>query len=266
MMIRTLSFDGKETEVLRFGKEGGEKLVILPGLSVKSVMGAADAIASAYSQLAEDRDVYLIERVKEVPEGYGISDMADDALRDFELLGIDRADIMGVSMGSMIALAMALKDPEKVSSLVLCSSASRVGSEYVPIFKEWKRLAESRDAGALGKAFGKAVYTPSFYEEYKEIIDASAEGADEREFRSFAASVDAVLAFDVYEELGSIRCPVFVLGAGEDRVLGAKASHDMMEKLSCKGYIYEGRGHGVYDEAPDYRQRIKEFLEKGKYI
>jgi pimeloyl-ACP methyl ester carboxylesterase len=265
MMIRTLSFDGKETEVLRFGKEGGEKLVILPGLSVRSVMGSADAIASAYSQLAEDRDIYLIERAKEVPESYGISDMAEDTLKTFELLGIEKADIMGVSMGGMIALCLALKDPEKVSSLVLCSSASRVDREYVPVFGEWKRLAENKDAKALGEAFGKAVYTPSFYEEYKEVIDASAEGAEEREFSSFSASIDAVLAFDVYEELSSIRCPVFVLGAGEDRVLGAKASRDMMEKLGCKGYIYEGRGHGVYDEAPDYRQRIKDFLENGKY-
>ncbi len=82
-------------------------------------MGSADAIASAYSQLAEDRDIYLIERAKEVPESYGISDMAEDTLKTFELLGIEKADIMGVSMGGMIALCMALKYPEKVSSLVL---------------------------------------------------------------------------------------------------------------------------------------------------
>jgi hypothetical protein len=39
-----------------------------------------------------------------------------------------------------------------------------------------------------------------------------------------------------------------------------QASYDLMHTLNCDGYIYEGKGHGVYDEAPDYRSRIMEFL------
>ena len=47
----------------------------------------------------------------------------------------------------------------------------------------------------------------------------------------------------------------------DDRVLGAQASVDLAEALNCPCYIYEGYGHGVYDEAPDYLARISAFLK-----
>ncbi|MBR0481526.1 MAG: alpha/beta hydrolase [Firmicutes bacterium] len=247
---------------LHFGKKGGEKYVILPGLSLKSVLPSAEVIMSAYSLLAKDRDIYLIEHIKGEPEGFSIYDMADDVIRAFGDLGIDKADVMGVSMGGMVAQALALKYPEKVSSLILCSTAARVDEEHASVFGNWRRLAEKRDAKGLGEAFGKAVYTPAFYEQYKDIIDSSSEGAVERDYEDFLVSIDAIENFDAYDDLEDIKCPVFVLGAGEDKVLGAKASPELMEKLRCSGYIYEGKGHGVYDEAPDYLQRIKDFLEE----
>ena len=37
---------------------------------------------------------------------------------------------------------------------------------------------------------------------------------------------------------------------------------EIIEKLHFDCYIYEDGYHGVYDEAPDYRQRIKEFLDR----
>ena len=65
-------------DYLRFGNKDGEKFVILPGLALKSVMGSAEGIISAYSLLAEEYDVYLFDHVREEPEGYSIADMATD--------------------------------------------------------------------------------------------------------------------------------------------------------------------------------------------
>ena len=47
----------------------------------------------------------------------------------------------------------------------------------------------------------------------------------------------------------------------DDRVLGAQAAVDLAEALNYPCYIYEGYGHGVYDEAPDYLARIAAFLK-----
>ena len=84
-------------DYLRFGKEDSEKFVILPGLALKSVMGLAEGIISAYALIAEKYDVYLFDHVRVEPEGYGISDMADDTLAAFDELGLDHVHLMGVS-------------------------------------------------------------------------------------------------------------------------------------------------------------------------
>ena len=47
-------------------------------------------------------------------------------------------------------------------------------------------------------------------------------------------------------------------------VASRRKAEELMEQLHCEGYIYEGKGHGVYDEAPDYQTRIREFLKEVK--
>ncbi len=256
--VQTLDLQGKTMEYLRFGKEGGEIFVILPGLSLKSVLGSAEAIESAYALIAEDHDVFLFDHIKEEPSGYTIEDMAVDTLAAFKSLGIEKAKIMGVSMGGMVAQALALKDPGAVDCLILCSTASNTGD--VSILDGWKELAEKKDAKALSKAFGEYVYTPSFYEQYRDVIDNLGEGASDLDFANFIISIEAIKKFDARESIKSVSCHAFVMGAEEDRVLGVQGSYDIMDSLGCEGYVYKDKGHGVYDEAQDYLKRIRTFL------
>ena len=261
-LVKTLEFNGKQMSYIRFGNPEGKPFVILPGLSLKSVMGSAEAIAAAYDLMAKEHDVYLFDHIKEVKEGYSVEGMADDTFKAFELLGIKNANVMGVSMGSMVAQTMALKSPESVASLVLCSPTSDVKNSDQTTLQTWRSLAEKEDVASLMESFGEMVYSPAFYEKYKDIIIAGGEGTSKQDLSNFIHLIDAIKEFDVHERLNEIKCPVFVLGAGEDKVLGADAALAIAEKLQCEYYIYEGYGHGVYDEAPDYLSRIKAFLDK----
>lgn len=108
-------------DYLRFGNENGEKFVILPGVALKSVMGASEGINAAYALLAENYDVYLFDHIRVEPEGYTIADMADDTLAAFDELGLDHVHLMGVSMGGMVSQTIALKAPERGSILTVSS-------------------------------------------------------------------------------------------------------------------------------------------------
>ncbi|MBQ1368576.1 MAG: alpha/beta hydrolase, partial [Firmicutes bacterium] len=148
-LVKTVEFDGKQVDYIRFGNKDGNTLVILPGLSLKSVMGAAEAIVGAYSLLAEDHEIYLFDHIREEPEGYGIDDMAEDTLKAFDLLGLEHVDLMGVSMGGMVAQTIALKRNDVVDSLILCSTTSNVKGLDHAVFENWKKLAEERDVNGL---------------------------------------------------------------------------------------------------------------------
>ena len=245
---------------LHFGNESGEKFVILPGLALKSVLGSAEAIISAYALLAKDYDMYLIDHIPEEPEGYEIADMAEDTIAAFDRLGLAHVHLMGVSMGGMVAQTIALKAPERVSSLILCSTAMNTVYSNFAAFEKWKTLAEERNTPALMAAFGENIYTPAFYEKYKDLIIASGEGATEQDFRNFLISLEAVRHFDVHKTIRQITCPVCVLAAEEDRVIGIQAAYDFIEALNCPHYIYKGYGHAVYDEAPDFLSRVHNLL------
>lgn len=262
--IKSVDINGKKMKYFHFGNKDGDKLIVLPGLALKSVMGSADAIVQAYALPAETYELYFIDHVEELSEGYTIEQMALDTLNALKQLNLDQVHIMGVSQGSMIAQEMALKSPETVKSLVLCSAASRVSDDAKQALGTWRKLAVERDLNGLMEAFGTYVYTPSFYEQYKDLIIASGEGTTELDYQNFIIALDALMNFDVSDQLKNITCPVFVLGAGEDRILGVDASYEIMDQLQCKGYIYEGYGHGVYDEAPDYLSHVTDFLNSLK--
>lgn len=258
--IKTVKMAGREMACLHFGNEGGETYVILPGLALRSVMGAADGIRSAYALLAENYDIYLFDHIRVEPEGYTVADMAADTLAAFDELGLERVHLMGVSMGGMVAQTIALSAPERVRSLILCSTAMDTKHSDPAVLSRWKKLAEERNTPGLTEAFGESVYTPAFFEQYRDVILASGEGASEQDYRNFLISLEAVRGFTVRSRAGEITCPVLVLGAGEDRVLGPEAAPELAEALHAASFIYEGRGHGVYDEAPDYLSRINDFL------
>ena len=68
--------------------------------------------------------------------------------------------------------------------------------------------------------------------------------------------------FDVRDRLSEIACPALVLGAAHDAVLGDGAGEETARLLpDCQSYFYPPPyGHGVYDEAPDFKKRILTFI------
>ena len=65
---------------------------------------------------------------------------------------------------------------------------------------------------------------------------------------------------DTYELLTNITCPTLVIGGQEDRIVTAQASVEIAEKIpNSRLYLYDGLGHGLYEEAPDFLARVSAF-------
>jgi hypothetical protein len=77
VQIETVRTESFSMDFFRFG-HGKETLVILPGLSVQSVMVFADAVAEAYQRLANDFTIYVFDYRKEMPIAYPMHEMAQD--------------------------------------------------------------------------------------------------------------------------------------------------------------------------------------------
>ena len=261
--IKTIETEHFTMDYFRFGS-GEKTLVILPGLSVDSVMKYADAIASAYGLFAEDYTVYVFDRRKELPASYSVYDMAQDTAAAIRALGLNRVCVFGASQGGMIAMEMAVGHPELVSKLVLGSSAARIEPEQEQLLSDWIRLAKNGDAERLYLTFGEAIYPQNVFEQAREMLAESAKGVTGEDLSRFVILAEGMKGFDVLDRLQDIACPVLVIGSLDDQVLGTDASEKIAEALKdrqdCKLYLYNGYGHAAYDLAPDYKERMLRFL------
>lgn len=259
--IQTVETESFSMDYMRFG-QGQKILVILPGLSVQSVMGFADAIADAYLPLTDDFTVYVPDRRKNLPSAYSVHEMARDTAEALRVLGLDRVNLFGASQGGMMAMVIAMEHPELVDKLVLGSTAARMEKESYRTVERWIRLAGSTDAVGLYLAFGEAVYPREVFEQSRELLAEAAGSVTGEDLRRFIILAEGMKDFDVTDRLETISSPVQVIGSKDDRVLGADASRLIAERLNgrAKLFLYDGYGHAAYDTAPDYKERIRDFL------
>jgi pimeloyl-ACP methyl ester carboxylesterase len=195
---------------------------------------------------------------------YNFAQLADD-LRGFaDALGLDRFDLLGHSMGGMVAQRFTLAHPDRVASLVLMDTASASLGDRMP-----------RDIFEKGAAIGRA----AGMEKLHEIIrNNAAENAQRTEpdrrleqqwgaerywgrVRKAFTSMD-VEAFEALglqlagaeattPRLGEIRCPTTVLVGAEDKpfIGPSKVMHDAI--TGSELVVIPDGGHCPQIEAPE---------------
>lgn len=255
----TLDLDGTGLDCVRFGS-GAEALVLLPGLSLQGVKGAAFPLAYMYRIFAKAYTVYVLDRKAQVPEGCTIWDLAQDSARAMERLGLRRADVIGVSQGGMIAQCMAIDHPHLVRRLVLAVTASRWNAVMEEAVGGWIGMARRGDYRAIVMDMFPRMYSPAYLKRYQWMTPLLTRVGRPKDLSRFAALAEACLTCGAYPELSKIVCPVFVIGGRQDRVVTGEASEEIAAKLGCEIHMYGGLGHAAYEEAPDFNERIFRFL------
>ena len=159
-----LALDDTYMNVIRFGS-GSETVIIISGVSLTGLEGQGEAVAEAYQLFSAQYSVYLFERKKALKEGYRVEDMAEEISRAMELAHLDFAYVFGGSQGGMIAQILAIRYPEKVKKLVLCSTMSRPTEIMKRVGKTWLELAGKQDVVALNRNFFRLCIQRLFWRE-----------------------------------------------------------------------------------------------------
>ena len=242
-----------------FGK-GEKTFVILPGVDCRSVLTAAKSVRAAYRAFEEEYTVYVFDRRKNMPETYPIRQMARDTAAVMEKLGLRDVYLFGASQGGMIAMCIAVDRPELVHALALGSTSCRIGGDPDNGTDRWIGLAKAGDMTALTAAFIDDLYSEETIGKFKDLLLHMNDNVTEEGLRRFIIMTEAINGFDIYDELSGISCPTLVIGCEGDRILPAEHSKTIAERIGCQLYLYgKEYGHAVFDEAPDYKQRLLDF-------
>ena len=263
--IETVQLSGLSMDYFKFGS-GEKTFVILPGLSITSVMSAADAIAAGYKLMEKDFTVYVFDRRKLLPKKYTIYDMAKDTVRVIKELGLKNIYLFGASQGGMIAMNIAVEYPSLVKKLVLGSTSSHITDNQLETLNKWIDLAAKGDKEGLCLSFGELVYPPKLFKQNIEFFKNMSKAVTDDDLKRFIILAEGTKGFHLTGVLKVINCPVLAIGVYEDPVLDSDATMELAEQLDWNRkfnlYMYTGFGHAAFDTAPDYRQRIYDFFMK----
>ena len=196
------------------------------------------------------------------PRGpYSICLFAEDAAALMQKLNIAPVHVVGISMGGMIALELALGFPQFVKSLVLVNTYPEMRVETWSERKMvWQRFVTLDLLGVkkMGIILSKILFVKPEQEGLRKTF---IEHWAENDKRAYRESLKAIINWDVEARLGEIQCPVLVVASDED-YLPLEEKQAYISKISnAKLVVIEDARHAVIAERPEqFNKVVDDFL------
>ena len=207
--------------------------------------------------LAESFEVVLLDNRgiggSEAPPGpYTAAEMAGDVLSVMDEAGVERAHLVGTSLGGMIAQELVLASPERVDKLVLvCTTPG--GPNAAPMPEATTRLlaeaARMEPLVAL-RRFVENALAPNPPEELVQRILAH-RLATAQPLAAWAAQAAAGASFDAWVRLAHVGAPTLVVHGTQDVVVDPANADLLAERIQgAQVERFEGCGHLLFWEEP----------------
>lgn len=259
-----IDIDNINIDYICFGT-GKNVLIIIPGLGdgIKTVKGMALPLAYMFKAFAKEYKVYVFSRRNSLSNGFSTSDMAEDIIKSMDLLNIPSADFLGISQGGMIAQCVAIEHPEKVKKLVLAVTSSKPNKMMEETLNFWINRAKEKDYKSIFVDTAEKTYTEKYLKRFRKFYSILGNVGKPKEYERFIIQAISCLTHDKYNELEQIESPTLVIGASEDKIVGINASKEIASRIkNSEFYVYDGYGHGVYEESNDFNNKILKYLTK----
>ncbi len=184
-----------------------------------------------------------------------IRELASDAAGLLRALQIERAHVLGISMGGMVAQELVLAEPERVSTLTLgCTFCGGPGSSYGSARREALfEAVRSRDRErALRAAFElnlseRAAADPAMWARFLEIAAERVVAAP-----VIMAQLGAAMAHNTSARLAGVRAPTLVIHGGADAMIAAENARLIASLIpGAQLEVLDGVGHLFFWEQPE---------------
>jgi proline iminopeptidase len=186
---------------------------------------------------------------------YRLSDMADDAIGLLDALQVERAHVVGASMGGMIGQCMAARDPARLLSLTSIMSASgnwRVACGRPAVLRQLLRRPARPDdptsqVDHLMRLFG-VIGSPGFPTDQAELRRQLERGVGRALYPAgpYQQLLAIVAAGDRRCELARIRVPTLVIHGADDPLLPVAAGRETAKHIAgARLQVIKGMGHDL---------------------
>lgn len=200
------------------------------------------------------------------PDGpYSFEIHAEDQRALLEYLGISKVHHIGISYGAELGLVFALKYPEMLKSLVVCSAVSYVGPLLNSMGQLWKAVCVLGDPELFYHATVPLNFGEAFIRENTAILEQAKARYAQLDYPPLVRLMDAFLVLDITEQLPKIKTPTCVIVGEKDIIKPAypysRVIHDSLPNSEM--VIVRDSGHAVTFERPEeFNSVVLGFLRK----
>jgi pimeloyl-ACP methyl ester carboxylesterase len=241
------------------GRRGDPAIVLIRGLGTQLIEWPPALVTGLVTAglevvVFDNRDAGLSSEMKPIAgtAPYRLEDMANDVAGLLDRLQVERAHILGISMGGMIAQHVAIAHPQRTRSLISVMSSTGNPDLPVPSPEMRARLVETAATPealiALNAASRVAFGSPAYPESLDERMTA-ARAAYERSYRpdGVARQMRAVIADGSrVDRLWRLSVPTLVIHGADDPLIPAAAGRDTAAAIAgARLEIIAGMGHNI---------------------
>lgn len=200
-----------------------------------------------------------------------IEQMADDAITFIKAMGFKQVDLLGFSMGGMVAQEIVLKEPPLVRKMVLAGTGPAGGEGIssvagVTFYDMFRGFLTGQDP----KQYLFFTRTPTGIEAGKAFLERLKERSESRDkeiaVSALLAQLQALRAWGqkTPADLSVVKHPVLVVNGDDDRMVPTSNTHDLARRLSnSQLIIYPDAGHGgMFQFHADFVPSALEFLAR----
>ncbi|HLH22922.1 MAG TPA: alpha/beta fold hydrolase [Chloroflexota bacterium] len=186
------------------------------------------------------------------PGPYSVEQFGEDFYGVLRAAGVERAVVIGLSMGGMAAQALAAAHPEAVEALVLADTTCWYGETAAQDWEPRARAAEEKGLASLLDFQLTRWFADRTRAERPDLVEQARRVFLANDVAAYAASCRALGAMDLRRKTDTIRCPTLVLVGAEDYATPPAMAEDLHRRIpGSELVVLPGVRHLSAVEAPE---------------
>ena len=193
---------------------------------------------------------------------WSLEDMAVDAVRLLDRLGVARAHWVGLSMGGMVGQAFALGHGERLGRLVIANSTSSYGPEGRGMWDNRIRLVTEGGLAAIRDMVAARYFSPVFAATHREVVDRVMSRFLETPAQGYLGCCEAIRELEYLDALARIRAPTLVIAGELDQGTPVAMAKAMADRIpGARLAVIPGASHlSALEKPAEFDALVCDFL------
>ena len=247
----------------------GEPLVLLPFLAADNACYAFQVADYSKHFTCISVDLRGAGETDKPAGTYSTQLFADDVAAFMQAIGLERANVSGLSLGAATGLWLAAKYPERVKSLSLHSGWTKTDPFLKTVVESWQTMAKG--LGSVTEMVIQGIFpwcfTPELYATKPDYIDqlaAFVRSRPQQPLEAFISQSNAVIAHDALAQLARIGAPTQITFGRHDVATSTRFADAMKDGIkNSEIVVFETCAHApIYENVSEFNEKTLGFLNR----